>query len=267
MNNTSDVPSASEARLDHLINVIEKLCAQYENIDIRLASKCDVEVAEKLQARMQQLEERFCGHEHEVDQKIKSLGDRIQSDVTDCVPAKVHIVRDDEAIKQMIQEEVTKLAVVDKDIENRKRNIIVYRVPEKKMDNVADRKESDEVFTSDLLDGVFNIKLEPGDIEKTYRLGYWAEDKSRPLLVGFKNYEQKQHIMANFRNLKTHSIEKFCGIGISHDLHPKQREENKRMVEAAKQEFAEEGTGDLENYKFLVVGQGSKKRVIKVRKN
>jgi len=31
------------------------------------------------------------------------------------------------------------------------------------------------------------IKLEDGDIERMYRLERWSEDKTRPLLVAFKN--------------------------------------------------------------------------------
>jgi len=32
----------------------------------------------------------------------------------------------------------------------------VYRIPEKKLENIAERKTNDEVFVKDLLDGVFN---------------------------------------------------------------------------------------------------------------
>jgi len=39
--------------------------------------------------------------------------------------------------------------------------------------------------------------------------------------VAFKNAETKQQVMMNVRNLKT-TIEKFTGIGISHDLNPKE---------------------------------------------
>jgi len=74
--------------------------------------------------------------------------------------------------------------------------------------------------------------------------------------------------MSNLRNLKQ-PIDKFRGIGISHDLQPKEREENKRMVEEAKQLHIDEeaGDGSLGNFRFLVVGYGQKKRVIKIRRN
>ena len=104
------------------------------------------------------------------------------------------------------------------------------------------------------------------DIEKMYRLGRWGEDKVRPLLVMFKNAEVKEHIMANLRDL-SQPIEKFRGIGVSHDLHPKEREELKKMVEDARQDYIASGNDDVENFKFLVVGQGSRRKVIKVKQH
>jgi len=69
-------------------------------------------------------------------------------------------------IKLVVQEELNKKTESDKDSEAQKHNIIVYRIPEKKLENVAERKANDEVFVKDLLDGVFNVKLQDGDIEK-----------------------------------------------------------------------------------------------------
>jgi len=150
-------------------------------------------------------------------------------------------------------------------MERRQRNIIIYRIPEKKMENVSDRKISDETFVTDLLDCVFNIKVDSGDIEKMYRLGRWSEDKARPLLVAFKRHEMKQEIMTNLRNLKE-TIDKFRGIGIAHDLHPSEREENKRMIKEAQEAYDAEEEGSQENVKFVVVGRGEKRRVIRIKK-
>jgi len=46
----------------------------------------------------------------------------------------------------------------------------MYRVPEKKTDNVSERKNSDEVFVKDVSDGVFNLKMYDGDIVPTWAL-------------------------------------------------------------------------------------------------
>lgn len=109
------------------------------------------------------------------------------------------------------------------------------------------------------------MNVDDTDIDKMYRLGRWSEDKARPLLVSFKNCEQKDFIMDNLRNFHQ-PIEKFRGISISHDLPPKERDERKRLVAEAKQEHIANGD-EVENYTFRVVGIGQRRRVIKIKRN
>jgi len=73
--------------------------------------------------------------------------------------------------------------------------------------------------------------------------------------------------MANLKNLKQ-PIDKFRGIGIAHDLPPKEREEIKikRLVKSAKDEHSASIGDDVENFKFVVVGKGQKRRVVKIRR-
>ena len=68
--------------------------------------------------------------------------------------------------------------------------------------------------------------------------------------------------MMNVRNLKT-TVEKFRGIGISHDLNPKERDDIKHMIQEAKQAHDNLGTDATENYRFLVVGHGLRRKVLK----
>ena len=167
----------------------------------------------------------------------------------------------------MVHEELSKKTVDSRDAEYRKNNLIVYRVPEKKTEDVSERKNNDMSFVKDLLDAIFNMKLYDGDIEKMYRLGQWAEDRARPLLIRFKDCEKKQQIMTNVRNLKQQQIAKFQGISMSNDLPPKEREEIKQMLDQAKKDHVGDGSAAAENYWFKVVGHGQKKRVIKIRKH
>jgi len=98
-----------------------------------------------------------------------------------------------------------------------------------------------------------------------FRLGRWSEDKVRPLLVAFRNLEQKESIMSNLRKLKQ-PIDRFKGISISHDLHPKERQEIKQMIDEAKQEHIQTCEEGVENYRFLVVGKGPRRKVIKIQR-
>ena len=130
------------------------------------------------------------------------------------------------------------------------------------------RNNKDKAFVIDLLDHVFDIKCYQGDVAKLYRLGKWSTDGSvaRPLLVGFSQIDIKSRVMSNLRQLKE-AEERFKGVSISNHLTPKQREEIKKLIADAKKDHSENSTEDEENFRFLVVGQGHRKRVIKVRKN
>ena len=55
-------------------------------------------------------------------------------------------------------------------------------------------------------------------------------------------------------------------MSIAHDLHPKEREENRRMVEEAKREHEINNGESAENYRFQVVGRGQRKKVIVIKR-
>ena len=118
------------------------------------------------------------------------------------------------------------------------------------------KKADDKAFVTDLL-GIFEVMSEDTDVEKMFRLGCWEDGKMRPLLVTFKNLEQKETVMANLRKLKERTTTgKFQNIGIAHDFSPKERQQIKDMVNDAKHEHAASNTDRAENYRFLVVGRG-----------
>lgn len=252
-------------KIDNLISLIEKLVEKYESIESKLEEKCSVDDAKQLDLRIRQIEDRVSKLDNECQTKMQSLECQVQSAAATSVPWKDNGPTDEELIKHAVKEEITRKTVEEKDLESRKRNIILYRIPEKKTESVSDRKQNDMIFVKDLLDCVFNMELENSDIEKFYRLGHWEEDKARPLLIAFKNCEKKDHIMANLRNLKQ-QVDKFRGIGISHDLPPQERDEIKKMVEEAKKAHGDLGTDTAENYKFIVVGHGPRRKVIKIKK-
>jgi len=262
MGTGSDSSAGQNEKLDLLLAAIEKLMLRYENIEKELSRKCDVGDLDRVDLRIKELEEKFLKYD-ELEPRVVSLESQLQANTAS---ESFNVISDEEIIKLVVQEEINKKSAEDRDMENRKRNVILFRVPEKTTDNVAERKTNDTTFVVDLLDAVWDIKVDEHDIERMYRLGRWTGDKTRPLLVTFRNVEIKQHITANLRNL-SQPIEKFRGIGVSHDLHPKEREENKRLVEEAKQNHIATGNDGVENYKFLVVGRDQNRRVIKVKRN
>ena len=265
-------PSSEQSeKLDKLITVIEKLMSRYDSLEQKLQSKCDASVTVQLDKRITWLEEKIQKYETDLEARLVPMEEYIRFNAAtlsvDKEKEKENVIPDEDLIKFVVQEELNRKTEEDRDAENRKKNIIIYRIPEKKTDNVSERKASDTNFVKDMLDGVFNVNLEENDIEKMFRLGRWNEDKARPLLVAFKSCEMKDHIMANAKKLRQ-SVAKFQGISVANDLHPKERNEIKQLVDNAKLEHlsnAEEGD-DVENYKFLVVGHGAKRRAIKIKR-
>jgi len=238
-------------------------------LEAKLDEKCDVQDMNKMEIRLKEVEDYSAQQGRDFEKRITAIEGKLSNPFENeiggnCITANG--ASNEGMIKLAVQEEINKKVVEVKDIENRKKNVIMYRVPEMKSKNVVERRAHDAVFVKDLLDGVFNIDIQDGDIEKMYRLGQYTEDKARPLLIGFKHYEHKEQIMGSLWKFKEHSVQKFQGVSISHDLHPAERQEIKNMVEDAKKKHLEEDGDDTENYWFRVVGHGSKRKVIKFKK-
>jgi len=70
-----------------------------------------------------------------------------------------------------VQEAVNQKLDEEKDIEARKNNIIIYRVPESKSDSVKTMKETDYDFIVHLCQNIFGFDIKEGDIIKQFRLG------------------------------------------------------------------------------------------------
>jgi len=261
MDRNYSMPTYPNDKLDHLITAIEKLMNRYEDVEKQLATKCSISEALKLEQRINDLEQKLLKYDNEVAPKITELEDQIKVTVQSSSVDKENAISDEDLIKFVVQEEINRKSAE----EDRKRNVVIYRVPERKTDNVSERKSNDIEFVKDLLDGMFNMKMEDSNIEKLYRLGRWEDGKARPLLVAFRNYEDKEFIMANLSNLKK-PLDKFKGVAIAHDLHPKEREENRKLVEEAKREHEVNNGESAENYRFLVVGRGQRKKVIVIKK-
>lgn len=149
-------------KIDHLISVIEKLVTRYEDIEKRLDSKCSVHDASKLDARIQHLEEQLSKRDSDMQSKLSSLQDQLMMTSEGSNLEKEQVVSDAEMIKCVVQDELNRKTEEEQDAERRKRNIILYRVPEKNTESATDRKTSDTVFVKDILDCVFNIKVGVG---------------------------------------------------------------------------------------------------------
>ena len=128
------------------------------------------------------------------------------------------------------------------------------------------RISEDRKFLDELGNDVFSVSLSEDDIINMHRLGRRSSDASqrsanpRPLLVALKNSRVKNRIMSNAANLRD-ANDRYSVIGLSHDLTPKQRAENKQLLDDAKQKLQSENK-DPKNYRLLIVTRDNQRSVI-----
>jgi len=98
--------------------------------------------------------------------------------------------------QKRMQDEITKKIEQDKETENRKCNVVIYKVHEVVTDNVSDRTASDLALLTEMLDTVFGIKPETNGVAKAFRLGRRDDSKNapRPLLVEFSSLEGSSYV-------------------------------------------------------------------------
>ena len=122
--------------------------------------------------------------------------------------------------------------------EQRKNNVILYRVPEPENKEASDRLASDKKVVQDLMR---HLKVH-GEPLKVYRLGQYEEAKknkgSRPIKVEFESPDKQIAIMTRAKMLKD-APSNLKEISLSHDLSEDQRVELKGLVERAKSQTSQ----------------------------
>ena len=125
------------------------------------------------------------------------------------------------AVKEQVKEEVSEM----RQIEIRKNNLMLYRVPEGAEAPVAQKAVWDNQHVVKLFQTLTNSTRSPKIVD-VRRLGkHMAPDHSRPILVKFEQFEDKRNMILNAYKLKNvkGSLE---GVSLSADMTQKQRAAN-----------------------------------------
>ena len=192
--------------------------------------------------------------------KISDLAGRLERGTTATDPEEARVAR--EATEQTVARQLLE----EKEIEARKNNIILYRVPESEEQEPQARQSEDKRFVKVMCTEALGIQLQDDEVLKLFRLGRRTENSAlaRPLLVTFKEQRIKEEVLSNVRLLGG-SGSKYRTVGISQDLTPRQREESKQMKEEATRQLLSEGE-QPENYKIFVSHRGTVPKLIKFKK-
>lgn len=139
-----------------------------------------------------------------------------------------------EDFKEAIQEERDKAEEL-RQKELRRRNVIIYNIPEE--ESISDQNKKDEKFVCEMFGHIINDEFSPKEMNRIFRLGRkegqhpegWV---GRPILVEFSEGVTKNLIMNGLVSLKR--LLRYRNIIINHDMTLNERGECRRLVAEAK---------------------------------
>jgi len=160
---------------------------------------------------------------------------------------------------QQVLSDTREAAAEEQDKENRKNNIILYRVEESDAGTADQRNEQDKRFCEQLLTGL-EVGLADDDVRKLFRLGRRdAARGPRPILVQLASRWVKNMIMESLYKLKSMEA-KFKNVIIAHDMTRRERDECKTLVTEARNKTQEQG-----DWVYRVRGPPGQMRIVQFR--
>ena len=282
MDKSHNTGSSQSEKLDHLLSVIEKLVSRHENIEKQLEAKCDIHVMKQLDMRIHCLEQKLQNFDDgkrelqqmhtqisELNSKLETVQFEVTSNeentkwsdiVSQAVESKFETVSAGINMAEQSIEETRKKAQEIRDKEDRRNNVILYKVPECRPGNYEEVLKHDSEYFMEMSEEVFGLDVTREDLKKVYRIGKRGPEV-RPLLIQLSSSMLKNHVMeTSFRLSKS---EKFRHVVISHDMTEQEREQCKRLVVEAKDRESREGSGE---FIYRVRGQPGAMKIVKLKK-
>ena len=193
------------------------------------------------------IDSKFSTMEQSSTTKINSLSNQLKDLEAKCLTNPVMETSESPTTPHTITSDssVTALSIADElsDRERRKKNLILYNVPEQV------NTQSDKGFFVDLCKAVYDMNV---PINKMFRLGKKKasneQPQHRPLLVALENESDKATLIARSSQLRRH--DKYENIYMVPDKTKFERAKHKRLVDKLKQRRAK---GEVD----LVIRNGS----------
>lgn len=267
----------NQVKMEHKIN---ELSCEVEQANKRV-DNIRGEFEEKLLAMKRDTEKEMEEMKKEINMKT-NIGDM------DDVLQAIHNVS--EKVKDMQKQTSNRMSYIEKEFENcasntaalvqttanelqcrqeRKNNIVIYKVPELNSRNIDERIEHDKKFVLALFEKIgvldygsnFSVRRVGKPVQEATTSGV-EKKKSRPMIVCLKE-DMKGLIMKNLYKLKNVDDDRFNIIGITDDMTTEERKKDKQLREEAKEKNeAEKNSGNF----YIVRGNPWDRYIKKVRR-
>ena len=127
-----------------------------------------------------------------------------------------------QTVKSMLSETKTDAAEV-RDRENRRNNIVIYRLHESDAQTAEDRKKQDIETCLDLIRNTLEVDCRVEDLKQVFRLGQRNRENNdrqtniRPILIEFRPYATKNQVMESLYKLKNANAH-FQQLSVTHNM-------------------------------------------------
>jgi len=277
--NTSSGNSASQpTNLDKVLERMNQLVELFSKWEMQLVDVVRKEVGVQIESEFQnlkvitnQIEDRIAQCEAKIALRIEA--DHNREDICGlndedwprlgCSHTSNPV--DQGKVREIIQEAVNQQQEEEKEVEARRNNLVLYNIPENQSEKRDERLKADKDFIVTMCDDVAGIRITDSDILKCVRLGAYSDDKVRPLLITMSAEDTRDGMLKMGKDLGL-SGRRYNRIGIAPDFTPKQREENRKLLEEAKAAIMANGESP-ENYKLYVIRRSTQPEVIKRKRH
>ena len=234
--------------------------------------EANIEKTIGLKDEIKELQSSFDQFKEEIDNKVEQSNsngeEKNLSEVKDSLKDEI-LLAVEERVEKVEKEKVTakegwttvvakavSKAIKEKtDVNKRINNIILHRIEETA--NVEESKKNDEEIIKALL-SLCEVEGNISSVNEFKRLGKKAEGKIRPILVSFRNKEQKDQLFKNLKKLKD-APDNLSVISVNHDLNQEQREVTKNLWTEAKRKQEEDPL-----HRYRVRGPIGEQKIVKL---
>eukprot|EP00794_Sanderia_malayensis_P019527 gene19527-21456_t len=171
--------------------------------------------------------------------------------------------------RSILKETINETKKEEKELEDRKRNIIIFNADEPICNTADDRKTEDIAFFKQVFKSACGHDCEE-EITQARRLGKNPENNTaRPLLISVKTEKTKRQLLSKLYKLREN--EQYKAISINHDMTRKERKRTRALVEEAKKKTADlltntELSEEAKNWVFRMRGPPWEQKMVKANK-
>lgn len=226
----------------------------------------DVKKVKDATDKLLQIEEKLNNVPSVIKSSCESFADKVKSSLAEkCVETGQSTT-----MKTVLRQALNEEKKDNQNVEMRKNNVMVFRLPELEHDNVEERKKHDAASFIEACNEVLDDDLDPSHVISARRFGKYDASKlstPRPLMIKLDSNLVKIKIFRNLYKLKNST--KYKNTRLNHDMTQNEKEMTAQLYKEADQmnkDIADnDGTTEEEkNFVYRVRGPPWDRKIVSV---